>query len=193
VSVESIDQARERLRPYVERARRATGWSFDVHARVLESRAWDYDQHARDLLSRASVALDIGTGGGKRFYGYCESYRGRAVATEGWHINAPIASRTLRPLGIELVHCADTHLPFMDGVFDTILNRHSGFSPEEIGRLLKPGGIFYTEQVWDHWRELKRFFPRMVEYRGACACRPGCIQAPGRIRLHGLGRFLDDS
>ena len=30
---------------------------------------------------------------------------------------------------------------------------------------MKPGGTFYTEQVWDHWSELKRFFPHMIEYR----------------------------
>ena len=166
MTTERLDQARERLRPYVEEARLATGWSFPVHSRKLEKRAWDYDQRATELVSRTSSVLDIGTGGGERFSRYCASYRGRALATEAWHVNAPIAASTLRPAGIDVVHCDDERLPFASDSFNLVLNRHSAFQPSDVARVLKPGGIFYTEQVWDHWRELKRFLPRMVEYRG---------------------------
>src|SRR5512146_3573800 len=93
---ESLDEARERLRPSVEASRHTTGWSFPVHARQLEPRAWDYDARARDLMHRAHSVLDIGTGGAERFERYCRDYTGYAVATEGWPPNAPKASARLR-------------------------------------------------------------------------------------------------
>ena len=165
MAAETLDQARERLRPYVEQGRSFTGWSFPVHSIKLEQRAWDYDERATELVAAAESVLDIGTGGGERFSRYCASLRGHAIATEGWPPNAPVAAQTLRPLGIEVVHCDDESLPLADASFDLVLDRHSGFTPADVARVMTPGGTFYTEQVWDHWSELKRFFPRMIEYR----------------------------
>ena len=38
-------------------------------------------------------------------------------------------------------------MPFADSSFDLILNRHGNYDPAEICRLLRPGGVFLTEQV----------------------------------------------
>jgi SAM-dependent methyltransferase len=165
VTTERLHQARERLRPYVEQGRSADGWSFNVHSQELEQRAWDYDLRATGLIAAAERVLDIGTGGGERFSRYCAAHRGRAIATEGWPTNAPIAAVTLRPQRIDVILCDDEWLPLANESFDLVLNRHSGFQPGDVSRVLKPGATFYTEQVWDHWRELKRFLPRMIEYR----------------------------
>jgi SAM-dependent methyltransferase len=166
MTAETLDAARERLRPYVERAGLASGWNFDVHSRFLEPRAWDYDDLAARLISSATSLLDIGTGGGERLSRYCRHYQNFAVATESWPPNAPLAASALGVLEIPVVHCDDEHLPFADASFDLVLNRHSGLNPADAARVLRPGGTLLTEQVWDHWRELKAYFPRMVEYRG---------------------------
>ena len=52
--------------------------------------------------------------------------------------------------------CKDaSQIPFEDEAFDIIINRHGDFSPPEIRRLLKPGGLFVTQQVGsDNDREL---------------------------------------
>lgn len=177
----SLYRARERLRPYVERARSSTGWSFPVHARKLQERNWNYDARARALVGSAASVLDIGTGGGERFSSYCERYAGSAVATEGWHVNAPIAHATLRPIGIDVVFCDDEHLPLAGETFDLVLNRHSALDPFDVARILKPGGTLLTEQVWSHWPELKRYFPRMEEFAGlfrrySQACRDAGLE-----------------
>jgi SAM-dependent methyltransferase len=163
---ETLDHARERLRPYVERGRSATGWSFDVHSRKLENRHWRYDDRAQALVQNAKTVLDIGTGGGERFSSYCDAYTGKAVATEGWEINAPIARDRLRALNVDVVHCDDEHLPFSEVSFDLVLNRHSALDAQDVARVLKPGGVLLTEQIWSHWREVKRYFPRMNEFSG---------------------------
>lgn len=38
-------------------------------------------------------------------------------------------------------------LPFEDASFDLVINRHGDFNPSEIYRVLKPGGLFITQQV----------------------------------------------
>ena len=179
MTTEALETARERLRPYVESGRAATGWSFPVHARKLEERNWDYDLRARELVSTATSVLDIGTGGGERFERYCQAYEGRAYATEGWHVNAPIASDRLGPIGIEVVYCDDECMPFAGASFDVVLNRHSAFDPADVARILMPGGRLLTEQIWGHWRELKRFFPSMNEFPGIFPAYAGGLRNAG--------------
>ena len=43
--------------------------------------------------------------------------------------------------------CGEDPLPLEGERFDVILNRHEDFRAEEIFRLLKPGGVFLTQQV----------------------------------------------
>lgn len=161
----ALQQARERLRPYVERAAGFTGWSAYVHSRPLGTpRPWDYMQRARTLIQHATSVLDLGTGGGERFGELLAGYHGRAVATEEWQVNAPIAAAHLRPLGSALVSCQSVHPPFADRSFDLVLDRHEELEPAEVARILRPGGRLLTQQVWRHWEELDRFFPRAADF-----------------------------
>ena len=38
-------------------------------------------------------------------------------------------------------------MPFGDNSFDIVINRHGNFDVKELFRILKPGGIFVTQQV----------------------------------------------
>src|SRR5207249_5173697 len=92
---EAESESVDRLRPYVERARAFVGWNLDRVSpkRIGPGLPWDYKRRAKKLLARASYALDVGTGGGELFAELCDAYRGRAVASEPWAVNAPIADR----------------------------------------------------------------------------------------------------
>jgi hypothetical protein len=163
VTAETLDQARERLRPSVERARTFSGWMPDVRTRPLAPTAsWDYMARARQLLTTASSVLDMGTGGGERFGELLDGYSGRAVATEEWEVNVPIAAGHLRTLEAEAVHCRSTQLPFAAASFELVLNRHEDLWPTDVARVLKPDGTVLTQQAWMTWKELGRFIPRRV-------------------------------
>ena len=59
-----------------------------------------------------------------------------------------LCRQTLLPLGIDFrPGDGASALPFDDGSFDMVINRHGGFFPSDIDRLLRPGGIFVTQQV----------------------------------------------
>jgi SAM-dependent methyltransferase len=165
---EAIDE----ITPYVEKARTFSGWTFDeLDVRHLDARMpWDYVAIAREHASRARSIVDLGTGGGDR-YSTILGGRGsaqpgaavpqrHAVATEEWHVNAPVARDRLGPLGVDVVRADSLRLPFADGAFDLVLDRHEALEPPEVARVLRPGGRVITQQVGhDTWPELQRFFP----------------------------------
>ena len=155
-------EALERLRPSIERARVFTGWDFPGMRvpRLLEpGPPWDYAALVRDYARDARVALDLGTGGGEFVAGIRDDLPQRIIATEEWHVNAPIAYRRLQPLGGDLVWCRSLHLPFQGEAFDLVFDRHEELEPAEVARVLRPSGRVVTQQVGpNNWIELQRYF-----------------------------------
>lgn len=154
-----------RLQPYVERAHNFSGWdlSFIETANAGEPLPWDYETLARQHAASAHRALDLGTGGGEVLSRVAARQRPTFVATEEWHVNAPVAYDRLRRFGIPVVRArSDANvLPFRDNTFDLVLSRHEAIGPAEVDRVLAPGGTLLTQQVMpDNWPELTAFFPR---------------------------------
>ena len=90
----------------------------------------------------------------------------RRPPPEGYPPNIALCQETLLPLGIDFRPCNDpSAIPFPGGSFDLILNRHGSFDAAEAHRLLKPGGVFLTEQVGaDNDRDLvKRVLPSLEQ------------------------------
>ena len=59
-----------------------------------------------------------------------------------------LCQKTLLPLGIDFRPAVIPEgLPFPDGSFDILINRHGDLNPGEFYRVLKPGGLFITQHV----------------------------------------------
>lgn len=132
------------------------GWDFSyLDGRMLEEQApWSYTSRAAEILDRASSVVDLDTGGGERFLGLREHWPQRVVATEAYPPNVTLAYRRLAPVGASLVVARltdDDPMPFADGAFDAVLNRHGAFNPAEVARVLAPSGTFLTQQVHGMW------------------------------------------
>ncbi len=152
----------ESLRPYIERARSFSGWSFDdVAMRPLDpGPPWDYEAIARMRARSAKSILDLGTGGGEVLERIVGGLDCRVVATEEWEVNVPVAQERLAPLGVDVVRYNWRALPFADTSFDLVLDRHEALDPAEVLRVLRPSGSIVTQQVNpDFWPELTEFFP----------------------------------
>lgn len=126
------------------------GWDFShIDGRYAEEAGlpWDYDRVVRGYLKPEDKLLDYDTGGGE----YLLSLRHpcqHTSATEGYPPNVRLCQQRLIPLGIDLRECADpSRVPFPDEAFDIMINRHGGYDPREVKRLLRSGGVFITEQV----------------------------------------------
>lgn len=133
----------------------AVGWDFSNLTDSMNEPEppWDFDRLCVDALGATEVALDMGTGGGEqltRLVARLGDPRPTMMATEGWPPNVPVATANLAPYGIPVrVYDAETdvRMPFVDECFSLVVNRHEAYSPVELRRVLRPGGIFLTQQV----------------------------------------------
>ncbi len=136
---------------------RIHGWDFShINARYEEGELpWDFRDIVRQYRRDDMELLDIDTGGGEFLRTLGHPYE-RTAATEGYPPNVELCRRELLPLGIDFREMKDyTRMPFAEGRFDLITNRHGSYCIPELWRVLKPGGIFITEQVGeDNDREL---------------------------------------
>ncbi len=127
------------------------GWDFSHitdRYREEDDLPWDYRNAVERYLTPEARVLDIDTGGGE-FLLSLEHPRRLLAAMESYPPNAALCRETLPPLGVTFREAdgADARYPFEDGAFDVVLNRHGEFNAEEIRRILKPGGVFITQQV----------------------------------------------
>ena len=126
------------------------GWDFShIEGQYMEEDdlPWDYRKEILRYLKPEMRILDIDTGGGEFLLSLNHPYSNTA-ATENYQPNVDLCRETLQPLGIDF-KAADGKgvLPFADASFDMVINRHGDFNPAEIHRMLKPGGLFITQQV----------------------------------------------
>ncbi len=134
------------------------GWEFSHIEGKFHSEEnnmpWDYKTVIQKYLKPTDKILDMDTGGGEFLLSLEHPYH-LTSATEGYAPNVTLCWETLAPLGIDFREMEDeSQMPFDDASFDIVLNRHGSYDLKEIYRVLKPGGLFITQQVgedndWD--------------------------------------------
>ena len=129
-------------------SRQMAGWNWsDVEGRYSEAQPpWNYCEQVRAHLHPNRTLLDMGTGGGELLASMAP-LPSDTWATEGYPPNVPIAQARLGPLGVRVVPVEGDRLPLKDASFDLVINRHESFDIREVHRVLRPGGLFITQQV----------------------------------------------
>lgn len=122
---------------------------------------WDYIALAKERIEKAVSVLDMATGGGEVLTKVLSFFRPEEiVAIEGHKPNVAVAREKLKDFKVDVIFANETKkVPFKDGEFDLVLNRHGGFNVLELARILKPGGVFFTQQVdGQNWSDLMQEF-----------------------------------
>lgn len=156
-----------------ERKAHITGWDFSYIRNRFESEEnslpWDISDVIHRYKHDTDFLLDIDTGGGEFLLSLGHPYY-LTSATEGFQPNVVLCRKKFGILGIEFHEMTDySSMPFSDERFDIIINRHGNYNAKEISRILKPNGIFITQQVGeDNDRELiQRLIPDSVrQFKG---------------------------
>lgn len=125
------------------------GWDFSYLKNRWsdEGLPWDYKNILNQYLKPNYKLLDMGTGGGEFLLSLNHPYKNTAV-TESWSPNVKLCKEKLELLEIEVKQVFnDDQLPFENNTFDIIINRQSSYNIKEVKRILKPNGLFITQQV----------------------------------------------
>ncbi len=126
------------------------GWDFSwFEGRASEQRpSWGYARSMARRMAGASAALDVQTGGGE-VLAQATQPPPVLAATESWPPNIEVARRNLAGLGATVHAVADdADLPFPAESFDLVVSRHpTSVRWEEIARVLRPGGTYFSQQV----------------------------------------------
>ncbi len=128
-----------------------SGWDFSYIAEreVPSPLRWSYVSECLLRVRKATAILDMDTGGGEMFSRFAP-FPEIAFATEAYPPNIPIARERLNPLGVEVVELTKEEpqdLPFQADFFDLVINRHGYYWAPELSRIMRPGGVFVTQQV----------------------------------------------
>lgn len=125
------------------------GWDFSYLENRWKSEplSWSYEEIVKEYLTADKKLLDIGTGGGEFLLSLNHPYENTA-ATESWQPNIELCQKNLVPLGIDFCPTkSGEKINLRSNSFDIIVDRHAEYDEKEIKRLLKPGGVFITQQV----------------------------------------------
>ena len=141
-----------------------SGWDFSYLDGRWENEElpWNYRNIVLSYLKHENKLLDMGTGGGEFLLTLNHPYNNTSV-TEGYYPNYELCINKLAPLGINVYYYSgDNNLyEIPDNEFDIIINRHESYNEKELYRILKPNGIFITQQVGAYNnKELATFFDK---------------------------------
>ena len=152
-----------------------SGWDFGhLDGRwEAEPLPWHFYTEVQRRLRYSDQLLEVDTG-----CAFLLSLRHpyeNTAATETWGPNAESYRNELAPLGIRVEECdaAEEELPFADDAFDVAVCRHGAYRHDELIRVLRPGGVFLTEQVGGRNNALlarrllqdsKEYFPKVRFY-----------------------------
>ncbi|MDA1298085.1 MAG: class I SAM-dependent methyltransferase [Chloroflexi bacterium] len=110
---------------------------------------WDYRDVVRGLLTGKETVLDMGCGNGKVLAALADRFRrgiGIDISKERVdeaRLSLPMKLRS----NVHFTRASAHAVPAPDDAFHAVLNRQAALFPEEIDRVLSPGGVFVTQQV----------------------------------------------
>ena len=160
------------------------GWDFSRVQDDIDPVPWRYSAVVRAYVQPGNAVLDLGTGGGERFRKVAAAVR-RAVGVDLDRAALDVARRVGH--SADLVQARGQALPFPAACFDVVLSRHAPVWIAEAARVLRPGGVFVTQQIGpENAANIGAVFG--CEARAAYACAPDQQIAAwaGELRARGF-------
>lgn len=107
---------------------------------------WSYTSKIINRLPESRSILDIGIDGGETLTLLKPLPENASAYLDGEDYVERI-KRRLEDAGVTFKLKSDGHMPFGNESYDTVINRQAYYQPDELHRILKPKGIFLTQQI----------------------------------------------
>ncbi len=139
-------------RELYEKVGSVVGWDFSKieKRKKVVGKKWDFLEIAKGYVTDETVLLDIGTGGGEKLLEIAKRAK-KACGIDHQQSMIDAANRNLaesKMLNVEFKLADAKSLPFTDGYFDVVMCRHASFYAQQVYRVMKPNGVFLTQQVY---------------------------------------------
>ncbi len=140
------------LASITERIPELKGWDFSSLETIEEPPPWRFSEVARSYLDGTQWVADLGTGGGEAFLHLTPDFaRGFGIDHSSDRLREAVNLAKDRGADhVAFVRSNGAILPFPDHCLDLVLARYADYVPEEVVRVLRPGGIFATAQMGDN-------------------------------------------
>ncbi len=110
---------------------------------------WRLQDAAAEVLAGRESVLDMGSGDGRVLASLADSFmRGIGVDVSKTRVDRARLSLPMKlRMRVHFTRASAHAVPAPDATFQMVLNRHAPLFPEEIDRVLIPGGVFLTQQI----------------------------------------------
>jgi len=155
---------------------KAIGWNFEnVNYSVVSQSGFDYYKEVVSHITSKTKILDIGCGSAEkavRFYAlakkiYLTDLEPEMLARAKRNVEKIYENdlNLKKKFSFKILDCED-FFDFPDCYFDMVVSRHCGANMKEVFRVLKPGGIFVSEDYSSYdCFEIKEIFGRGQNYK----------------------------
>ena len=137
------------------------GWDFSQMKTEKEPPPWDYMELVLRYIKQTDYILDIGTGGGERFFRLSKHFsKGVGIDMDSDMISTAEENANKKNINTVMFQRMEAeHIQFPKNTFDIVLNRHAPIVPGEIAKVLKRDGYCITQQVEkENMKNLKKIF-----------------------------------
>lgn len=152
---------------FYERIGKTNGWDFSkMKYDVVDNSEFIYFDEVNNNINKNTILLDTGTGGGEKLINLISN---DCLLKIGTDFSDEMVKASKKNIGdrnnIIVLKMNSNKILFPDDFFDIVCARHTPFNTNEIYRVMKPEGKFFSEQIdEDDCIELKNMFGRGQGY-----------------------------
>lgn len=152
---------------FYEKVGKINGWDFSkMKYDFIDNNEFIYFNEVNNEVNKNTILLDIGTGGGEKLINYISNDCLLKIGTDFSDEMIKASKRNIVDRNnIKVLKMNSDKIIFPDEFFDVVCARHTPFNANEIYRVMKLQGKFFSEQVdEDDCIELKELFKRGQGY-----------------------------
>ena len=161
-----INYNSEEEKNFYNKVGKIIGWDFSKMKYKMEDNSeFQFFDEINAKVNSDTILLDIGTGSGEKLLNLVSNECLLKIGTDFSSEMVKCANKQNIKSNVRFFEMDSENIKFPDGFFDIISARHTPFSSEEVFRILKNKGYFFTEQIdEDDCSELKKIFGRGQGY-----------------------------